>query len=246
MPAGQRHEVRFAAVLLLALALAGVAAAGALGSMEQQPAPPLDLDVTPPTDQQAAEDPMSTGIHGKWQPDIPIVATIRLPLDAPKLIYWRAVTYDQFLLDKWRPSPVTKAQVAAGDQLLQGTAENLLLDHTSELTFSVQPIQDMGLTVISPATPILVDKDTDVTFVGQTGNLDAVEQREDGSYTVKALIRLPGNDQGELNAAALRSAGTDYPDDIAALYLDVPPDAMRDGGPGEQLFEQLVADAPEP
>ena len=62
--AGVRHEVLFAAVLLLALALAGVAAAGALRFMEQQSAPPL----------------------GKWQPNTAIVATIKLPLDAPKLI----------------------------------------------------------------------------------------------------------------------------------------------------------------
>ena len=191
-------------------------------------------------------DPMSTGIHGKWQPNTAIVAIIKLPLDAPKLIYWRAVTYDQFLLNEWRPSPVTKTQVGAGNQLLQGTAENQLLASTSELTFSVQPMQDTGRTVLSPATPVVVDKDADVTFVGQTGNLDAVERREGGPYTVLARIRLPGNDQGELNAAALRSAGTDYPDDIAALYLDVPDDAMQAGGPAEQLFEQLVADAPNP
>ena len=59
--------------------------------------------------------------------------------------------------------------------------------------------------VLSPATPVVVDKDANVTFVGQTGNLDAVERREGGPYTVLARIRLPGNDPGELNAAALRA-----------------------------------------
>ena len=157
------------------------------------------------------------------------------------------MTYDQFLLNEWRPSePISKTQVAAGNQLLEGTAENQLLENTLELTFTVQPMQDTGNTVLSPATPVVVDQDTDVTFVGQTGNLHAVERREDGPYTVLARIRLQGNDPGELNAAALRSVGTDYPDDITALYLDVPKDAMRPGGPAEQLFEQLVADAPNP
>ncbi len=148
---------------------------------------------------------MSTGIHGKWQPNTAIVATIKLPLDAPKLIYWRAVTYDQFLLNEWRPSePITKTQVGAGNQLLQGTAENQLLASTSELTFSVQPMQDTGRTVLSPATPVVVDKDADVTFVGQTGNLDAVERREGGPYTV--LARHPAPRQRPGRAQRRRAA----------------------------------------
>jgi transglutaminase-like putative cysteine protease len=186
---------------------------------------------------------MSTGIRGKWQPNPAVVATIKVSPGAPQ-IYWRAATYDQFLLNEWVPSqPVTKTEVAAGDPLLEGTAEDQTLEGTGEFTFTVLPMQDTGHTVLSPATPVALDHDADVTFVGTTGNLDAVERRDGGPYTVTADVRLRGEEPGQLNEAALRSAGTTYPADIRNLYLAVPDGAMPKGGAAEALYQKLRAAA---
>ena len=59
-----------------------------------------------------------------------------------------------------------------------------------------------------------------------------------------ALIPIEGNDPGQLNQENLRAAGTTYPVEIKDLYLDVPEDAMPAGGQAEQLYAQLVSEAP--
>lgn len=193
-------------------------------------------------------DPFSTGIQGQWQPNPGLVATIKVPLDAPKHLYWRAATYDQFTGTSWQAteSPAGPREVPAGDALLDGTAEGALLTGTSELTFSVAPMANTGNKLLSPATPAAVDKDAAVTLVGETGYLDAIERREGGPYTVTAAIRGEGNKPGQLNAAALRAAGTDYPEEVLALYTGVPDDAIPAGGFADRLYQELLAGGPSP
>ena len=71
--------------------------------------------------------------------------------------------------------------------------------------------------MLSPATPILVDRDVRVTTVGQDGyfamaGLDNLE-----TYTVIALVPSGGTASGSSDASALRAAGTAYPVEVVGL-----------------------------
>jgi len=192
-------------------------------------------------------DPRATAIRGKWTPNHGIEAVVAVPPDAPRDLYWRATSYDEYVGNGWQASDAVRSeQVASGQPLLGGTLDSQLLASTQGFRFTVQPMQNTGKTVLAPGTPTTLDKDADVTLIGPTGSVSAVERREGGPYTITTQLRLPGNKTGQLNGAALSAAGTDYPKEITDLYLQIPPDAMPAGGWAATLLKQFVADAPDP
>jgi transglutaminase-like putative cysteine protease len=191
-------------------------------------------------------DPSGSSIKGRWQPDNSLEVTIQLPITEHRKFYWRIVTFDQFARNGWKPSTSASIVRNDGDALLSGSpdAPNPDPKLTTPVVFTVTPARYTGHPILSPLTPSTVDTQATVRLVGGGPFLGAIERDGDGPYTVTALVPIEGNDPGQLNQEALRSAGTDYPVEVASLYLEVPADAMPAGGKAEQLYDQLVSEAP--
>jgi transglutaminase superfamily protein/transglutaminase TgpA-like protein/uncharacterized protein DUF4129 len=189
-------------------------------------------------------DPSGTRISGRWNPDDSLEATIQLPPDEERDIYWRVVTFDQFALNGWKPSEGAEATRQAGEVLLQDTAEAPNPELTKPLTFRVTPARYQGRPILSPLIPDLLDQRATVRLIGDGPFIGSIERDGNGPYTVTALMPIAGNGAGELNQENLRAAGTAYPVEVTDLYLEVPDGAMPAGGFAEDMYDTLVTEAP--
>ena len=195
-------------------------------------------------------DPNSTSIRGKWQPNPVDIATIKVPVTDRRAHYWRAVTYDRFVMNGWQvtKSDAGDTQVDGGSPLLAGAAESADLIAKGLVTekIAVTPAPGSGSFLLSPLIPVSVDAPTSVSLAGEGGYLNIIRRRSGDPYTVTAKVRAEGNDEGELSVAALEGAGTDYPEEIQTLYgADaVPPGAM--GPKATALLAEMVAGAGNP
>ncbi len=163
-----------------------------------------------------------------WQTDTGVALTIsRNPADKNRY-YWRAVTYDQIDTKGWGFSTTTTTQRSRGASLFEGLADDVDPTTHRTVTFIVTPADARLPTVVSPETPVAVDRATKLQTVG-TGRF-ALLERDGGSnsdpYTVTAMVPIEGNAAGLLNESALRQTSTKYPDDIKALYLAVAPGSL--------------------
>jgi hypothetical protein len=188
-------------------------------------------------------DPSGTRISGRWNPDDSLEATIQLPPDEKRDIYWRVVTFDQFALNGWKPSAGSEATREAGEELLKDTAEAPNPALTKPLTFKVTPARYTGRLILSPLIPSLLDQKSTVRVIGDGPFFGSIERDGNGPYTVTALIPIAGNGAGELNQENLRAAGNAYPVEVTDLYLEVPDGAMPAGGFAEGLYDQLVTES---
>jgi transglutaminase-like putative cysteine protease len=127
-------------------------------------------------------------------------------------------------------------------QLLQGLADTVDPAGLHSFTFTVTPGEFDGPTILSPATPVKVKETTRLTYVGQTGYF-AMLERDGGSgpYTVSALTQPPITARGQLGRAELQAAGTDYPEEVKALYLQVAPGSI--GTNARKLEDKIRAEA---
>ena len=190
-------------------------------------------------------DPSGTSIGGLWNPSQSEEMTVTLPPDAPKDLYWRAVAFDQFTGNAWRSSPTQTVIRPAGDPVLVGSSDDVVEVGHKALTFTVAPAAGRsGRLVFSPLTPTHVSQETSVGLTGDGAYLNAIERRGDGPYSVDALVPVAGEDPGELSQSALQAAGTEYPKDLLAMYLQIPDGAIPAGGDAEKLYNSLKASAP--
>ena len=189
-------------------------------------------------------DPSGSRISGRWQPDSSLEVTIQLPPDEHRKFYWRAVTYDQFALNGWKPSKGDSVLRNPGEALLEGSADAPKRDVTSPVQFTVTPGRYTGRLILSPLTPSVIDQPATVSLVGEGPFLGSIERDGNGPYTGTALVPILGNEPGQLNEANLRAAGNDYHSVATSIYLAVPEDAMPAGGKAEQLYDDLVKEAP--
>ena len=191
-------------------------------------------------------DPSGTRISGRWNPDQSLEVTIQLPADEKRPFYWRVTTFDTFALNSWTSTAGASILRNPGEALLDGSADSPNPDPnvTQAVQFTVTPDRYTGRPILSPLTPSVVDQGTQVGLVGNGSFLGTIQRDGTGPYNVTALVPIKGNDPGQLNEENLRSAGTHYPVEVSSLYLTVPPGAMPDGGKAEQLYDQLVAEAP--
>ncbi len=189
-------------------------------------------------------DPSGTRISGRWQPDTSLEVTVQLPPDEHRKFYWRAVAYDEFALNGWKPSVTDSVARAAGDSLLEGTADAPKQTGTQPVQFTVTPARYTGRLILSPLTPSVIDQPTTVSLVGEGPFLGSIARDGNGPYTATALVPIIGNGPGELNEANLRAAGNDYHSIATSIYLAIPDGAMPPGGKAEQLYSDLAGEAP--
>jgi transglutaminase-like putative cysteine protease len=154
--------------------------------------------------------------------------------------YWRAATYDQIDLRGWSASATVSIDRPAGTRILEGNADDASLEGLRNVTFTVIPGTFAESTIVSPATPIEVNEATRVSIVGADGYFVKLDRaNRSGSYTVSALVPVPGDLPGQLNRAALLQAGASYPREVRTLYTSLSVGAW---GPNlERLKEQILA-----
>jgi transglutaminase-like putative cysteine protease len=167
----------------------------------------------------------SARIVDRWFSDDGVAFTATVPA-AQVPIYWRAATYDAFVLSGWQQTDITTVPVAAGTPLLSGTAEDPSPDLTTPVKVSVTPDTFVDRSLLSPGTPVAVNTATDVLLTGDAGWFEGVDLPSSGvPYTVEArVLRL--SDQDVISANRLRAASRDYPQEILDRYTQVPPDAI--------------------
>ncbi|MFL5677097.1 MAG: DUF3488 and DUF4129 domain-containing transglutaminase family protein [Chloroflexota bacterium] len=155
-----------------------------------------------------------------WNTDPKLAVTItRNPTDKTTY-YWRVRTYDKIEPRAWSTSTAATTDRNPSAPLFAGLTDNVDATARKTFQFTVTPADFREANVISPMTPVSVDQPTKVQTIG-TGRYTSLERAGGSeSYTVSALVPVPGNDPGQLNDSALRQTSTNYPDDIKALYLD--------------------------
>ncbi len=173
-----------------------------------------------------------------WTTDQSTAVTIqRNPTDNGKY-YWRAFTYDKIGFQGWDTSTSTSVAIAPDARVLDRTADDVSAQGRHSFTFTVNPVEFREPTILSPETPIDVDKATRLTTVGTAGYFSTLDRDGgNGPYTVTALTLVDGTSKGQLNVADLKAAGRDYPAEITQLYLDVAPGSI---GPNAQKLEDTI------
>jgi transglutaminase-like putative cysteine protease len=170
--------------------------------------------------------PVSATIGALWTTDSGTAVTIeRDPTDDGRY-YWKAATYDQVDLQAWSSSISTTVARARGARLLEGMADDVDGNGLQPLAFTIRPESFRAPTVLSPGTPIAVDRAVRVTTVGEGGYVATVDRGGGGgAYTVTAFVHGQGG-AAPPTESGLRTAGTDYPAEIVDLYTVLPAGAL--------------------
>ena len=158
--------------------------------------------------------PLTATVSQAWITNSDVAVTIQRNPTDDRAYYWRAVAYDQIDLHGLRSSDPRTTDRAPGTRVFEGMADDVEATGLHDFTFTVLPANFALPTVLSPATPIQVDRPVRLATVGQGGYFASLNRDGGDSYTVTALVADPGT----LNAVALRAAGTDYPREVVLLY----------------------------
>ena len=163
----------------------------------------------------------------------------RVRLEAENIAFrglWRARTYDVIGFSSLGSSEAVQTERAADAALLEGSRDLAPDVATLPLTFSVELIQPRS-EVVSPATPETIDAAVTELSLGDGRWFVTLERdsTRDG-YTVTAQIPQEGDEEGGLTQNKLRSAGTDYDPELAAIYAQPLDPALL--GPA---FEEVAA-----
>ncbi len=180
-------------------------------------------------------------VRTTWNNNDDLALTIqRNPTDKQDY-YWRVRAYDQIGLRDWGTGRITSVAVPANSSIFDGLVDDPPGDGLKTATFVVLPAGFHESMLLSPATPIKVQENVRLSYVGQGGYF-AVLDRDGGkgAYTITADVLVEGNAAGQLNERALAAAGTNYPPDMIALYEAVPTGAM---GPQSSALEAKIVNA---
>jgi transglutaminase-like putative cysteine protease len=158
-------------------------------------------------------------IDGQRWVDSPNVAVMiqRDPSD-DRDFYWRAAAYDRIDTIGMSISHPNTTTRPPGTSLFSGMADDVDPAGLRRLTFTVRPVSFTGSMVLSPATPVEVDRAVRLTTVGTSGFFATVERDGRDPYTVTALVPAGVGALGTADESVLRAAGTAYPPEVVALY----------------------------
>ena len=158
--------------------------------------------------------PLLSTVSGVWASDPTTAMTIERDPSDDRSFYWRAAAYDRIEAYGLSLSSTSSVQLAAGTSLPQATAEDLGRPNVRPFTFTVLPGSSTARLVVSPGTPLTVNRPVTVTTVGRDGDLGMLSLSNDAPYTVTA--RVPNTVIADANE--LRAAGRMYPPEVTRLY----------------------------
>jgi transglutaminase-like putative cysteine protease len=181
-------------------------------------------------------------IANRWGSQDGAAFSVVLPPAEQERFYWRAVAYSRFDLNSWAFGSVHAVGRTAGAPILLGQAEDPTdLPGRRSVTFTIRPDVYRGEVVMAPQVVMSIDRPSTLSTVGAGGYFASLTAPGGGPYRVTASVPLRGDDQpGALTMNRLRAAGTDYPAEVRALYLDVPAAAL--GPRAAALLEELRQD----
>jgi hypothetical protein len=182
----------------------------------------------------------SAVVQTSWSTNQDISLSIKRPVGDGRPYYWRAIAYDRADKFGWGWTGSDRIQRPAGEELLVGSLDAPAKEGSVEVTFTITPKAYRGSYVLSPLTPIKIDRDSDLLGLGEGVLFEAVEINGREPYVVTARIPLLGDDPpGALTQNQLRVAGDDYPDEILARYLQVPEGAI--GPQAQKVLDDVLA-----
>jgi transglutaminase-like putative cysteine protease len=176
---------------------------------------------------------------GQWLPSDRIAFRAQLPRTETERFKWRAGTFAEYTTYGWKWGQTRREATPPGGPLLAGDIAGDVAKAAGRREIKVQVRHDafVGPTVLSPAMITSVDRGSNALVLGNDGWFATVESTDSASlYNVTALIPVFEAKEGGITEPALRSAGTDYPDEIKAIYLQLPAGAM-----GESATALLAA-----
>jgi transglutaminase-like putative cysteine protease len=182
----------------------------------------------------------SARISLQWFSDAGVAFTASVPSTAAD-VPWRAATYDSFVLSGWEQTDLRTTSVAAGDPLLDASAENPSPDLTTAMQVTVNPDGYHDTKLLSLGLPTAVNIPSTVDLTGSQGWFAGVDIPGNASYSADAAV-LKLDDPAGVTANRLRAASQDYPAEILARYTAVPPGAV--GPDAQSLLDTLVKLAP--
>jgi transglutaminase-like putative cysteine protease len=177
-----------------------------------------------------------------WVSDPDLALTIRRDPLIDDTVYWRTATYDRIQPTGWEQSDVRIVTRPAHSSLVEGTIDDPgTRQGLRTLAFTVIPVGP-NFPLVSPATPVSAGENVRLTLIGEAGFFGAINRDGSGTteYQITALTPVRGSGQGELNAAALRTAGDSYPTEIIERYLDVDDGII---GPNALALQQKIETA---
>jgi transglutaminase-like putative cysteine protease len=183
-------------------------------------------------------------VQTAWSTNSDLSLTIKRPTGDKRPYYWRVIAYDRADLYGWGWTGADRLQRPAGEELLAGSLDAPPAEGGVEVSFTVTPAAYRGSYVLSPLTPVRIDRNSDVLALGEGNLFEAIEINGREPYVVTARIPLLGDDPpGALTQNQLRVAGDDYPDEILASYLQVPEGAI--GPLAQKVLDDVLARTPE-
>ncbi|MEX1169438.1 MAG: transglutaminase domain-containing protein [Chloroflexota bacterium] len=183
----------------------------------------------------------NAAIQQVWTTDSTLAVTIQRPPPDRNDYYWRAFTYDRLELTGWNTGATSTVQRDTSIPLLEGLADNVASEGRRELAVTVIPQDFSGPTILSPDAPIGVNQPTRVSVLGSGWFATVERDGGSGSYGLRALVPVYGEEPGQLNQEALRAAGQGYPQEVRDYYLGVAEGSI---GPDAQALEdKIVAEA---
>ncbi len=182
-------------------------------------------------------------IQNVWNTSGALAVTIQRPPGDERPYYWRIAAYDRFNFFGWEWTEPTRTPRAAGEEILAGTLDAPPEEGGTDVIFTVTPAGLRSPYALSPLVPVTIDRDSQLLGLGENGLFEAVQIEGRGPYVLKARVPLLGDQQpGALTQNVLRVAGTDYPDEIRARYLDIPPGTL--GPEAQNVLDDVLADTP--
>jgi transglutaminase-like putative cysteine protease len=144
---------------------------------------------------------------------------LRVELAAPEENppFFGRVFYDKFELQGWRVSAAAVTPRAAGSDVLADTGDEVNKEVRRQLTATITPTYSRR-DIFLPGQADTVSQDVTLRTIGADGYLAAIEREPSNEpYTVSTLVQA-SEENGGWTEEKLRAAGTDYPDEIVALY----------------------------
>jgi len=174
-------------------------------------------------------------IRGSWTFSDGVAVTIERPPGDTYPYYWRIEAFSEFIGAGWQwadSDDTFPLPRDAGKEIFEGSLDRVAAPGTREVTFRVTPKELSNPWVVSPLTPLTVDRPSALLGAGDEAFFQAIQLPDLGSYTVTARVPLIGDAGGGLTQNRLRAAGTAYPTAILSRYTQLTQDAV---GPNASL-----------
>ncbi|MDQ3689869.1 MAG: DUF3488 and transglutaminase-like domain-containing protein [Chloroflexota bacterium] len=152
-------------------------------------------------------------VQGEWVSNDEVALTIA----APRPLYLRTATYDNYTGRGWDRSDGTTRQVAPGEALFSGPTPERPSEAYEIETITVSMAQTLGRNLFTAGSPLEIYAPIVIHQSGGQPVLGGVEAANPigpgEGYQLSVAL-------SEANKAELGAAGTDYPSVVRALYLD--------------------------